>query len=286
MITANGRYSIPIEAYHHDPKLCDGPSISASGLKVIDACPELYWATSPLNPKRFPPKETKAFDAGRASHALTLGEPEFAKYFIVSPYAEFRTNEAKAWRDSQTLTILKPDEFETVIAMADAQRANPAVMNAFIDGEPEVSLVYKDKETGVYLKSRPDWLPHNPARRFIVDFKTTVSIEPRKLSSDAFKFGYHIQAALQVDAVEAVLGIKPIGIGHVVQEKSVPYMADLRLFTPEQIGYGRKIYRRALRTFADCLSSGKWPGYTDGASYFQTPRWVESEIEEQGYDDE
>jgi hypothetical protein len=285
-ITTAGVYDIEIEAYHKDPHLCDGPSISASGLKVIAECPAKYYATSPLNPERFEPKETKALDLGRAAHALVLGEPEFNKYFIVSPYAEFRTNEARAWRDSQTQTILKADEFETVLAMARAQRASPVVMRAFERGNPERSLIWKDAETGIWLRSRPDWLPMDLAKRFIVDYKTAVTIEPRKLSADSFKFGYHIQAALQMDAVREVLQIaKPMGIAHVVQEKTPPYLADLRMFSVEQIDYGRLIYRKAVRTFADCLSSGKWPAYTTEPVYFDTPSWVTRDMEDMDDDD-
>jgi hypothetical protein len=285
VITAAGRYAVAIEAYHHDAKLCDGPSISASGLKKIADCPAKFWATSCLNPNRFPPEESKALDLGRAAHALVLGEPEFAAHFIISPYDDFRSKDAREWRDAQTLVILKSPDFETVRAMADAQRASPVVMQAFEKGEPEVSLIWKDAETGIWLKSRPDWLPHDPQSRFLVDYKTAVTIEPRRLSADAFKFGYHVQAALQLDAVQIVLGIKrPLGIAHVVQEKEPPYLADLRMFGPEQLDYGRLIYRKALRRFADCLSSGKWPGYTTEPQYFETPFYILKEMENH-YDD-
>ena len=107
-----------------------------------------------------------------------------------------------------------------------------------------------------------------------------MDIEPRKISGDAFKFGYVAQAALQIDAVEAVFGIRPQTVGHVVQEKEAPYLAEVKLFTPEQLEYGQVIYRKALRRFADCLTSGKWPSYSIGPSYYDTPRWVEAQMED------
>lgn len=278
MITSAGLYpDIDINRYHRDANLCDGPSISSSGLKMVAECPAKYWAFSPYNPKRFPPKETKAFDFGKAAHALVLGEPEFKAHFIISPYDDFRSKEAREWREIQTKTIVKADDFTIVRDMTAAQRINAAVMNAFVDGKPEQSLIWKDKETGIWLRSRPDWLPDDPTLRWIVDYKTAVSIEPRKLSVDAFKFGYPLQAAMQIDAVEIILGVKPVGIGHVVQEKTPPYLADLRLFTAEQLDIGRTIYRRALRRFADCMETGIWPGYTTQPQYFSTPKWIETE---------
>lgn len=280
MISIPGIYTIPIETYHHDANLCAGPSISASGLKTVLDCPAIYWATSPYNPKRYPPKDTKPFAIGRAAHSLVLGEPEFHAHFVISPYAEFRTNEAKDWRDSQAKTILKAPEFDTVLAMAEAQRSNPHVMHAFEFGKPEMSIIWKDEETGIWLRSRPDYLPDDPAQRFIVDYKSCVSIEPRKLSADAWDYGYHLQAALQFDAVQTVMGVNPLGVAHVVQEKTPPYLADIRMFQEEQLEYGRKLYRKALRRFADCMASGKWPGYTEAPQYFETPYYITKQMEE------
>ena len=87
----------------------------------------------------------------------------------------------------------------TFLAVANRE----LIQLAFVDGKPEQSLIHIDAETGIYIKSRPDWLPDNPAHRPLVDYKTCRSIEPRKLSQDAFAYGYHIQAAMQVDAVRA-----------------------------------------------------------------------------------
>lgn len=286
-ISAAGIYDIAIEAYRHDPQLCDGPSISSSGLKAVLDCPAKYWAFSCLNPNRFEDKSSKAIDLGRAAHALVLGEPEFAKYFVISPHEEFRTNAAKEWRDAQTRTILKAAEFQTVLAIAKAQRESPAVMQAFERGQPEKSLIWKDEETGVYVRSRPDWLPDDPSQLFAVEYKTAVSIEPRKFSADAFKFGYHIQAAIVDEAVREVMRVKkPLGVAHVVQEKEPPYLADLRMFAPEHIALGRAMYRRALRIFADCLNSGRWPAYTKEPQFIETPAWIAREIEENVYGDD
>lgn len=271
MITASGVYDIEIEAYHHDPNLCDAPSISASGLKAVAECPAKYWAFSPYNPQRFTKKSTDAFDFGRAAHALVLDEPEFNRYFIISPYADFKTKAAQEWRDDQTRTVVRPGEFEAVLAMAKAQRESAQCAQAFKRGQAERSLIHKDEETGIYLKSRPDWLPDDPTSSFIIDYKTAVSIEENAWAYDMHDYRYHSQAAMQIDAVRKVLGINPLGVAHVVQEKSPPYLCELRMVSPEQIEDGRYLYRRALRTFAKCMKSGHWPGYTAEPQFVPTP---------------
>ena len=269
-ITTKGVYDIPIEDYIGD--CCVGPSISSSGLRtLLLECPAKYWATSPLNPNRFPDEGSKALDIGRAAHALALGEPEFAKYFVISPYDDFRKTEAREWRDSQTRTILKSHEFEMVQAVAAVQMRSAQCMRAFEDGLAERSLIYQDEATGIFIKARPDWLPYDPTQRFICEYKTAISIEPARMSADAFKYGYHMQAAMQIDAVREVRGVEPIGVAHVVQEKDPPYLVELRMFTPEQIDDGRVMYRRALDIFAECLKKNHWPGYTTEPTYFETP---------------
>lgn len=288
MITAPGIYDIDIELYHSQ-KCCDGPSISSSGLRVIDReCPARFWAYSDLNPKRFE-KETKAvFAFGRAAHALMLGEPAFEKRFMVAPHEQFNSNPGKAWHTEwklrvelgdETRDLVRPSQLVVVKDMVAAQRSSPECARAFIEGEPEKSILWKDNETGVWVKSRPDWLPHKPAERFITEYKTAETIQPRKLSFNVFMYGYEMQAAMVLDGIEIVTGVEPLGFAHVVQEKDPPYIAELKMFTPEQLDYGRLEYRRALRKFADCLATGKWPGWTHGPSYYDTPYSITKAME-------
>lgn len=287
-ISQNGLYDISMEVYHSD--CCDGPSISSGGLNLINSeCPAVYWGRSYLNPNGQSDIDTKALAVGKAAHSLALGEPEFNSHFAILPFDSLRTNEAKAWRDkteAEGKTILRADDFVMVKEMAAAIKRSPQCARAFRDGKPERSLIWRDEETGVWLKSRPDWLPDDPASGWVIDYKTTADLRPRKFSAQAFECGYHLQAALQVDACRAVLGVDPVGIGHVVQEKSPPYLAELRLFTPEQIDFGRREYRRALRAFARCWASKRWPGYTTEPQYIETPYYIAKNMEDPFYGDD
>lgn len=286
-ISANGIYDLSMETYHSD--CCDGPSVSASVLHKMNAeCPAKVWETSPLNPNRVEDKAKKAFDVGRAAHALTLGEPEFARYFVVSPYDDFRTKEAREWRDGETRTVLKSDDFEDVFAMAAARKRSPQCAQAFLKGMPERSLIHRDEETGVYLKVRPDWLPDDPAKDFIQEYKTARTIQPRRLGMAVFDYGYHSQAAMQFDVTAAVLNVTPLGVAHIVQEKEVPYLAELKMFDIDQLEFGRREYRRALQLFARCWEArlaGKpervaWPGFSVEAQYFETPYYIRKKMEQ------
>lgn len=277
-IDAPGVYDIPIEDYHG--QCCVGPSVSSSVLRqLLHECPAKVWAFSNLNPNRMPREDKAVFAIGRAAHALVLSEPEWDRYFVISPYDNFVTKEARAWRDAEPRTILKPQEFEAVQAMAAAQRSSLQCMRGFKDGKAEQSIIYQHRPTSLWVKTRPDWLPRDPATQFITEYKSCVTIEPRALSNDMFKYGYEMQAAMVLDAVESVLQVRPLGFAHVCQEKTPPYLCELRLFSPEQIEFGRLQYRKALHIFADCLKHKSWPGYTVEPRYFETPYYVAKAME-------
>jgi PDDEXK-like domain of unknown function (DUF3799) len=280
-IAAPGIYpAVDIDVYHSQA-CCDGVSVSSTGLKMMlkPSCPAKFWSQSDMNPNRVPRKEKSVFSFGKAAHALALGEPDFHRSFIISPFDDFKTKDARAWRDEQTRQVLKADDFETVCAMADALRASPQLHGAFSNGRPEVTAIIKDAETGIYLKARPDWYPNDLTTNFIEEFKTTASADEDEFAYGAFDYGYHIQAALCLDVVAGATGEVPLGIAHIIQEKTAPYIAELRMFSNEQLMFGRLLYRRALRVLANCIETGVWPGYTTSPQYINTPYRVMKEME-------
>lgn len=289
-IAAPGCYSISFEDYLGDT--CEGVSISAHGLAHFltreeggTATPAHWWAHSCYNPNREEETSTPALNIGRAAHALVLGEPQFAKYFAVMPFDSLRTNEAKAWAEkiaAEGKTVIRDTDLAMIQRMAAAQKRSPQVSQAFKQGRPEMSLIWRDEQTGVWVKSRPDWLPDDPATRLILDYKSHADIAPDKFARDAFAFNYHLQAAMQRQAVREVMGVEPAGVGHVVQEKEPPFLTELRMFRPTALDYGERLFRRALRRFAECWAAKRWPGYTTEASYIEEPYTVAKRIEENG----
>lgn len=273
-IKAAGCYDIPIEWYHND--CCDGPSVSASGLVTIEQrSPAHYRNDSYHNPQR-EDIDTTALSFGRAAHAWVLGEPEFNKYFIVSPYDNFRTKEAQRWRDEQTRTVVRVEQLDAIKAMAETVLKTPLIQNAFQDGKPEQSLIWQDKETGIWLKSRPDWLPNK--LQYVPNYKTARSSRPDDFCRAAYDLGYHQGAALCIDGLREVLGWKNPSYYFVAQEKEAPYVATLIVMRDTDVEWGRLQNRRALRTLARCLDADTWPGYASGAVEIEMPAWAEKKL--------
>ena len=273
-ISAPGVYDLTFETYFDD--CCVGPSVSSTGLKTIEhkSLAHFWWA-SYMNPKR-EPIDTNALRFGRACHSWILGIPEFQKAYIVSPYDTFHSKEARTWRDAQEKTVVKAADMVAIDAMAAALIRHPLLRNAFADGLPERSIVFMDKETGLWIKTRPDWLPNK--LHFVPDLKSTISAKPEAFTRQAFALGYHQSAALTLDGLREVLGWKDSVYYFVAQEKEPPYVAIPFLMREHDIELGRMLNRSALRKLARALDADHWPAYAEGAVEICMPSWSEKQI--------
>ena len=273
-----GIYDLTLEQYLSEP--CAVPSISSHGLRLLlNECAAKYWWNSPLNPKQ-PEIETKPMNFGKAAHDwLLMGETFLSTIHVLGPKVKLTTNAGKAERDeakAEGKVVIKTAEFEIIKEMHATLEAHEFAGAAFRNGQPEKSLVWQDSETGVWLRCRPDWLP--AAIRHIPDYKTAVSSQPEAFRKQVWNLGYHMQAALYLDGIEAVTGTAPKSFFFVVQEKEAPYVVTCIALDPISIEWGRIQNRKAIATYAECLRTGKWPGYANEVVQVELPYWAEADL--------
>lgn len=288
-ISADGLYAdIPIETYHGN--ICVGPSVSSSGLREINGkSPSHYWSTSYLNPEAEPREVSDALILGSAAHHLLFGEGKLLEKFAVRP-AEFdswRTKASKEWRAAQILegrSVLTDSDLKIIRGMAKSLAAHPLInppdpsQQGLLNGLIETSLIWKDKETGVWLKSRPDAIPLDSD---IVDLKTAVDATARGCQTAIRENGLYMQMALVGMGMEAVLGRKAEQFNYtlVFVEKSPPYAVNIKPLDSWWIWAGRMKVRQALRRFADGVAKGEWPAYDDDTMTCSPPDWFRKQIE-------
>jgi len=288
LITSPGRYSgIPMDAYHGATEICPGPSISSSGLKLLDRCPFKYWLQSPLNPNREPRKSTAALNIGKAAHdMLGLGD-EWPNAYWIAP-AGYNRGHTNKWADAiaeeadaieRGATILSHDQAETVSAMAQRLRQNDLADALFSNGESEVTIAWQDEETGVWLRVRPDWLPH--AGRFIPDYKTCADASPAAFQRAVDNYGYHQSAALYMEGIEKATDLDPKAFMFVAQEKEPPHIVQIYQLDEAARAWGAALNRRAIRKFADCLSRDRWPGYGRDIEVVELPSYRITDLDKQ-----
>lgn len=254
--------------------------LSSSGARrLITSTPRKFYeemtTVRPYNP---------AFEIGHAAHTLmlTVGDP-----FEVVNADSWRTKDAKEVRDAALQagnTPLLAKEYAQVRAMADAILEHPVAGELFTrnDTVMEQSLYWTDEQTGVACRARPDLAVNDWS--LIVDYKTTVSADPREFAKSIAKYGYHQQQAWYCEAVETLTSIRPEFV-FVCQEKTPPYEVSLIQLDADAVRIGGRLNEDARTIYAACMDSGVWPSYPTSVQVVGLPAWAlrqadqETEIE-------
>src|SRR5215472_3097292 len=187
-IAAAGLYTgVPLAVYHSQDIL-PGPSVSSSNLRRVleinGGSPAHMFADWSGNPKQLDQKDTEAFTLGRAAHHLILGQEDFDKLFALRPpeFDSYRTKAAQQWRDNAKAlgyTLLTDKDLDLVKGMTLALAANPLIVpprgHGLLNGHIEVSGFWRDAETGLWVKMRPDAIPTDSGD--YADLKTMPSVQ-------------------------------------------------------------------------------------------------------------
>ncbi len=263
-----------------------GPGISASGLKLIANRSPLHYWSAYLDPKREARKTTPSMLLGSAIHSAVLEPDLFRDQYMVAPDVDRRTKEGKMLYETALgiaaengSTLLSSDDYLTAIKIQESCRRHPLARRIFEDGKAEQSVFWTDPETGVLCKCRPDWLlgGENPA---ILDLKSTEDASAEAFTRSSYNWQYHLQAAWYLDGVEHALGLKPDAFMFLAHEKTAPFASAYYFADDAMIEAGRIAYRKALRLYAECLNSNKWPGYAPQLQPLGLPRWAKVESDD------
>lgn len=266
---------IPMEDYLSD--CTPGPGVQSTNLKhLASRCPKYAFARWSGNAARIQDRSTDATEFGTAAHKYIVeGPDEFAKRYVVKPLGhDGRTKEGKAWLAANAGKDYVSDaDMEALRRMADMIKVHPTAGLALRSGTAEVTAIVQDKETGLWLKCRPDYL----TPRLAIDLKTTENNGVEAFGAQAWKLKYHLSAAMTLDVLQQ-LG-QPVAFAFLSVEKAQPYVPALRALSERFLLAGQLLYRRSLRRFADCLSSGKWSGYSDEVETIGVTAWQDKEID-------
>jgi hypothetical protein len=286
-----GIYSgIPLETYHKGD-ICDGPSVSSTILRdVINQSAAHAFARSGLNPNRVPEPPKEHFVLGSALHWIVTREPGFGDRFVIRPEtfkgSKWNGNridcqdQLKRWRRDGK-DVLTEKNVEQLQGMAASLGNNSMVRSGILRGLLERSAFWKDKETGLWVKIRPDAMPSDSGD--IADLKTTQSVKYYDLQHAVADYGYHQQGGLNLEGLGA-LDLPANSFTLVWVETSPPYCVRVTQLKDDDLMRGHRLNVAARRIVADCLASGVWPGPGDGhddAEYIDLPEWKRLQIDNQ-----
>ena len=120
----------------------------------------------------------------------------------------------------------------------------------------------------------------NRQKAYLVDLKVTRSSEPAEFSRQAFRMGWHTQAAWMSTACRCN-GIEIQEAFILGVESSPPYVVTALAVPYELLMMGQKQIVLWLGRYKQCAESNEWPGYVQSPVPMETPSWLDG-----GEDDE
>jgi|GEM_PF-238205 len=223
-----------------------------------------------------PREDTTRLATGRAAHTAVFEPDRFPLDYAV--YRGEKTRASNEYKEfaaaNEGRTILKEDEYTRTIAIRDAVRSHPVAGPLLAEGEPEVSLVWTDPDTGLACKARPDWI--GPG--LLVDLKTTADVDTHAFGRIATRLLYHCKMAHAHNGLR-VLGGGPVEAKIIAVETEPPHDVTVFAIDDDQLWNGEQTAARLLRRVAECRERGHWPGRYEAEQRLDIGEWV---LEETG----
>lgn len=228
------------------------PALNYSTLKHMMRSPMSYkWHRD--NPQ--PP--TDAMQLGTAAHRVIL-EPDRVGDFAVWDGGR---RYGKTWdafvAEHSDRQILTAEQRDNLIGVSVAVRKCAAAKRYLAAGTSEISLLWRDKAAVRDFKGRIDHLLVESSP-LIADLKTTRDCRPFKFGNEAYRLGYHMQAAMYADGYYYLTGKLPRVVIIAVENKP-PYETAVYRVSDEILHQGHEDYMRLVAQLEECERSDNWP---------------------------
>lgn len=229
----------------------DNPKLSASKLKAyLSHDPAIaYWAET------HPTPETEALKLGKALHTVME-----RKELVVSPYDNYRTKEAQAWRDANP-EALKAEEAATV------ENWKTSILNHLGGRYPGLWAVWSlgEYEKEFFSDTHKAKLDCISGNGICLDWKTTADTNIEKVIMSAWRYHWALQAAHYIYMAKAK------EFHFVVVSKTEPHPVWVLTCSPAFIEYGRALTKKAEKIRSDYLAGCRSDVRLD------PPPWAKSE---------
>lgn len=286
VVTEPGAYRMSMDWYHSQD-VCPGPSVSSTGIrKAALESPHAFWKTFDGNPNRYPKKDPgDSLILGRAAHSLLLGDEVFDEHFIYVPsdapqrptatqvkaferdgaWSESAAPRAEFWdafdKKAEGRLMLKEEQVQKIYYMAENLRAVPDAVEVLTSDLTEISMIWQDEATGLWIKSRPDCIPSNG-----FDFGDLKTFSPKSkdliisAQRSTTDYGYPMQMALAIEGAERVFGTTANRCALVFCQTTEPFEVIPEEIDEDSLYWARVLNRKGIDLIAHGLETGEWPG--------------------------
>ena len=253
---------------------------SSTKLEVFRRSPQEYHGRFVAG--TIPDPDNQAMINGRALHAAVLEwdvftarycrrprpaeQPDFSE--LGKPQSKAYRAALKAWRETEMRrveslvggrTMLDDVDMDRVVGMSVALEEHELARKMLAaPGRNEVSAFYRHRPSGLVVRIRWDKLlgEDGPADA-IVDLKSTSSVGPEAFAMSSARFGYHRQAALYIDAHEALWGTRPPFYSITVHNVA-PFEVAVYEYDSDTISAGRRQASHSLIDLAERIRTNNW----------------------------
>jgi hypothetical protein len=276
--------------YHNDS------AISRTGLMVYKESPFKFWSRY-INPNNQEKKVSKVMEFGSAVHSFVLepyqfhkeymveldlpklpkvgllknlGRPEFDRQKAERARIEFENNMAlEGWKElAEGKKTISLEDYWKILNINLALKQHNEARDLVFDADAyETSYFWKDEETGLMLKARPDILHKN----MIVDLKTCRSASPRAYQHAMANEGYHIQAALIQTALYECEERQIDNCLNVCIETEFPFEIGVKVISEEALKVAHSEIRDLLNRMKVSFEKNHWPSYA--VEEVNLPQW-------------
>jgi hypothetical protein len=260
------------EDYHADKS-----SISRSAIMDFDKSPYTYWANH-LNPNRPKKEKTAAMEIGSALHCLILEPDLFTKQYAIVPPKLLLKDAGREAYDTYKKTIeeleksnkiiLSSEDTQRLMEMQQRLTSNPKIYEILCGGEIENSFFWRDSDSGLMLKARPDILQKN----MIVDLKTCSDASPHTYQTEMVKYGYHLQGAMIREAVWNLLEKRIDTVINVCVETKYPYHTSIYIIDESALDEAYKKFKNICIDIKTAKEDNIFCDY--GIQTIGLPKWA------------
>ena len=232
------------------------PALSQSDLKKYLESPRAL-QRSLDGVDEYTPSESQV--VGQLVHTQLLEPDRYAAEFVATD--QRRTDKLRQQHSGKTLVTKTQSSLAAATAEAIAGMPNEDgnFRSVIARGQPELSIVWDDPDTGLPCKGRIDL--YDPVGEWIYDIKTT----SRKASQDDFarqcvQFGYHIQARFYKRGM-AALKRQASRFVFIAAETAPPHGVGVWYLDSPSEAFAAKQIRECMQGIKACVDSGSWRGY-------------------------
>ena len=216
-----------------------------------------------------PEEPTEAMLLGTAAHRAILEPDRLGDFAIWTGGRRYGREWDAFCADHEGQQILRADDAAHVAGIVTAVHRNETARNYLRRGQSEVVALWE--MFGRKFKGRLDrWIQED---NLVLDLKTCRDCRSWAFGAQAYKLGYHMQAAMYADAVRTLTGIEP-AMRILAVENKPPFESAVYRVPPEVLQLGRGEYVELVGRLFECELSALWPAEIEHECDLRLPAYT------------